>query len=272
MSDTQDTPETARAEANRKRRSAIDRRVTQLTQESGGDLAKAERSAAGTIVLGRVTPWLVIGLIMVFVAIFLPHSGKVFGYDVLLFSQRAEDYVTTMPERIYAWLALIGGVLLPLGTLFSKSSVVAWVNWAFAAVGAFYCVLAIGFRNSRPPTEPGSGPSIGLFIGGIGLLVIVFTLSSRLFRRSAVQSAINALRRDAVHRDEDSRAAQQVLRTGLQPHDDAVVVDDRRARARARRERAGRDSGADSSDSSGSTGSTGSTDGSAGADGAGQSS
>jgi hypothetical protein len=141
--------------------------------------------------------------------------------------------------------------------LFSKSSVVAWVNWAFAAVGAFYCVLAIGFRNSRPPTEPGSGPSIGLFIGGIGLLVIVFTLSSRLFRRSAVQSAINVLRRDAVHRDEDSRAAQQVLRTGLQPHDDAVVVDDRRARARARRERAGRDTGAD---------------GSAGTDGAGQSS
>lgn len=225
----------ARAEANRKRREAIDRRVTQLTEQSGGDLAKAERTAAGTIVLGRVTPWLATGLVMVFIAIFLPHSGEVFGYDVLLFSQRAEDFVTTMPERIYAWLALVGGVLLPLGTLFSKSSIVAWVNWAVAAVGTFYCVLAIGFRNSRPPTEPGSGPSIGLFVGGIGMLVIVLALSSRLFRRSAVQTAMNALRRESVHRDEDSRAAQQVLRTGLQPHDEAVVVDDRRARARARR-------------------------------------
>jgi hypothetical protein len=239
VSDASDTKGSgpSRTEANRKRREAIDRRVAELTEEAGGDLAKAERSAAGTIVLGRVTPWVAIGLVMVFVAIFLPHSGKVFGYDVLLFSQRAEDYVTTMPERIYAWLALVGGVLLPLGTLLSRSSLVAWVNWAVSAVGAFYCVLAIGFRNSRPPTEPGSGPSIGLFIGGIGLLVIVLALSSRLFRRSAVQSAINVLRRETVHRDEDTRAAQQVLRTGLQPHDEEVVVDDRRAKARARRER-----------------------------------
>lgn len=227
----------SREEINRRRAEALTRHLDDLERDSGGDLAVAERRAAGTIVLGSSLPALVIGAVVILVAIFLPHSGQVHGYDVLLFSQRSEDFVTTLPERVYIWLALVGGVLLTLGTVISRSSLVAWVNWALTGIGWVYAVLAIGMRQSRPPTEPGDGPSIGLVLGLVGLLIVFITLSSRLLRRGAVQKAIAARRHDAADRDEESRAAQLVLRTGLEAQHDTEIVDDRRAKVRARRQR-----------------------------------
>ena len=227
----------SREEINRRRAEALTRHVEDLERASGGDLAVAERRAAGTIVLGSSVPALVIGMVVILVAFFLPHSGQVHGYDVLLFSQRSEAFVTTLPERVYIWLALVGGVLLTLGTVISRSSLVAWVNWALTGIGWFYAVLAIGMRQSRPPTEPGDGPSVGLILGFIGLLIVFITLSSRLLRRGAVQKMLADRRRDEAGKDEESRAAQLVLRTGLAPEENTEIVDDRRAKARARRQK-----------------------------------
>lgn len=222
-------------ERQRRRTAAIEARVSELTEAAGGDLAKAERQAAGTIVLGSATTPLIIGTLMVLIALFLPHSGQVHGFDVLLFTDRADQFLTTMPERVFVWLYFIGGVLLAPATVISKSSLVAWVNWIIVSIGAFYCVLAVGMRNTRGPDEPGSGPAIGMYIAGIGMLIIVVALSSRLFRRTAVQAAMNRKRREAAGRDEESQAAQQVLRVGHPAVADYVIEDDRRQKAAARR-------------------------------------
>lgn len=225
------------AERQRRRDAAIAARVDSLTEAAGGDLAKAERQAAGTIVLGSAMTPMVVGVLMVLVALFLPHSGQVHGYDVLLFSDRSDQFLTTMPERIFVWLYFIGGILLTPATAISRSSLVAWVNWIVCGIGTFYCFLAVGMRNTRGPDEPGAGPSVGLFLAGLGMLVIVLSLSTRLFRRTAVQAAFNARRRAAADRDEDSKAAQQVLRAGLPKVPDDLFVDDRRQRAAVRRRR-----------------------------------
>lgn len=224
------------AEVNRRRAEAIDRHVEELQDAAGGDLAKAEKSASGTIVLGTSLPVLVCGALLVLVALFMPHSGQVHGYDVLLYTDRAQEFITTLPERVYIWLALVGGVLLTFGTVFSRSSLVAWVNWGLAGIGWFYSVLAIGMRQSRPPTEPGDGPSFGLVMGFIGMLLVFVTLCTRLLRRGAVQKAIASRRRDEADLDEKTRSEQLVLRTGLPAIENADIVDDRRDKARARRE------------------------------------
>lgn len=238
MSKAVDRAGESREAVNRRRAEALDRHVRELERNAGGDLARAERQAAGTIVLGSSLPVLLCGLIVVFVSIFMPHSGEVRGYDVLFFSDTAQTYVTTLPERVYVWLALVGGVLLTLGTVVSRSSLVAWINWIATGIGWVYAVLAIGMRQSRPPTEPGDGPSFGLIMGFVGMVVIFIALSSRLLRRGAVQKAIAEKRRAEAGRDEESRAAQLVLRTGLAPREDVEIVDDRRDRVRARRKRA----------------------------------
>lgn len=227
----------SREALNKRRVEALNKHVEELERSAGGDLAVAERRASGTIVLGSSLPVLVFGAVVVLVSLFLPHSGEVHGYDVLLFSDLAQTFVTTLPERVYAWLALVGGVLLTLGTVISRSALVTWVNWTLTGIGWVYGVLAIGMRQSRPPTEPGDGPGIGLILGFIAMVLIFITLSSRLLRRGAVQKAIAARRRDEAGRDEESRAAQLVLRTGLEPQHEAEVVDDRREKVRARRQR-----------------------------------
>lgn len=71
------------------------------------------------------------------------------------------------------------------------------------------------------------------------MVFIFITLSSRLLRRGAVQKEIAARRRTLADQDEESRAKQLVLRTGLAPvvaEDLANPADNRRNRVRARRE------------------------------------
>ena len=82
--------------------------------------------------------------------------------DVLFYSDTAQQYVTTVPERIYMWLALIAAVLLNAATLVTRSALVAYLTWFFSGAAMFYSVFAIWMRQSRPPTEPGVGPSFWL--------------------------------------------------------------------------------------------------------------
>lgn len=67
-----------------------------------------ERLASKTVVINRQLPFFLLGMLGTLFAIFLPHSGSVYGFDVLFYSDRAQEMVTTWPERIYVWLALVG--------------------------------------------------------------------------------------------------------------------------------------------------------------------
>ncbi|MFC2698389.1 MAG: hypothetical protein ACFN09_10445, partial [Bifidobacterium dentium] len=102
----------------------------------------------------------------------------VYGFDVLFYSDRAQEMVTTWPERIYVWLALVGGIFLPIGVIVSRSTLVAWVTWVVSGVGWVFGIFAIWMRQSRPPTEPGSGPSFGLIVGFAAIIVIFATIST----------------------------------------------------------------------------------------------
>lgn len=201
-----------------------------------GDLSGAERKIAGRVVLGRYVPLIVFGFLVPLVMIFLPHAGDVRGYDVLFNTQVAQGGATAKPETIFSWLRLIA-ILLSIGTLVSKSWIVAWVNWAFAGVAWWYNVFAIWVRQTQPPTESGDGPAIPLMLSLVGLTVLFYALTAVVFQKNSLQRALAAARREEAHRDEESRLAQQRLRTGIEDREDAEIVDDRRARAKARRER-----------------------------------
>ena len=71
----------------------------------------------------------------------------------------------------------------------------------------------------------------------LGLTVLFIALSAVVFQKNPLQRALAAARREEAHKDEESRLAQQRLRMGIEEREDAVIVDDRRARAKARRQR-----------------------------------
>lgn len=216
------------------------------------DLTGAERKFGREV---QVTPvlWvslaLAVGLVITY---FLPFSGTVLGFDILLDTDIAEANRVTLPERIFSVLMLVT-ILLVFATLLSRSSGVAFVAWAASGISAVYSVFAGWMRQSRQarysaehiPGDAGAGISYGL-IAAIALsFMLAIALSVLVFRRSNILTVLQAARREEVHSDPVLREQQVFLRSGLTPRSETEleIVDDRRAKARERqraaRERAG---------------------------------
>ncbi|WP_295629523.1 hypothetical protein [uncultured Corynebacterium sp.] len=201
------------------------------------DLRGAEKRAGGEISLDRyVIPMglLMVGLVFTF---FAPHSGAVYGFDVLLDTDRARQFFTMLPERIYTMILLVG-ILLVLATIISRSAVVAFVTWAVSCVQAVYSVFAGWMRQSRPPAEASEGIGWGLAMGIALSILMAITMCLVVFRKSTFQAALAEARRQEVDSDPVLRAQQQYLRAGLIDNtstDVDAMVDDRRDRSRRRR-------------------------------------
>ncbi|PRQ10553.1 hypothetical protein C1Y63_10920 [Corynebacterium sp. 13CS0277] len=216
--------------------SSASSRVARHVAAFDGDTKAAERAAARTVVIGPLLLPIVLGMMGVFVSLFLPHSGRVIGLDVLFFSDTARAYVTTVPERIYIWLAIIGPFLLTVATVVTRSMGIALAAWATSGAAMFYSLFAIWMRQSRPPTEPGSGPSIGLVIGAVSVTIVAVCLSIVVFRRSALQRAMAELRSAPAAPDAVASVQDEILHQEQQrATENSVLVDDRRARAARRR-------------------------------------
>lgn len=195
------------------------------------DLAGAERKASQTVILGRAQTFMAIGMVGFFVSLFLPHSGEVIGLDVLFCSDTAQKFVTTMPERIYVWLGVIGVVLLNIGTIVSRSSLIALMAWFFSGATLFYSIFAIWMRQSRPPTEPGVGPSFGLILGAISVCIVVIAYSFVVLRRSTFQKALAEARVAEKKEDAVAEVQESILAAGRQTE----LIDDRRSRRKRSR-------------------------------------
>ena len=168
-------------------------------------------------------------------AIFLPHSGDVLGFDVLFNSPQAKDLGIEFPERVYAHLLLIGGVLLTIGTIVSRSWIVGWVNWAFTGIGWWYSVLSVWMRQTKPGDHP--GPSYGLILGVVSMTILFGALTWLLLSRTPLQKQLARARREEAHHNDELRSHQQILRTGIVPREHEEIVDDRRRRVKDRRRR-----------------------------------
>ena len=213
--------------------------LTDYVDKRRDNIDAAEREAAKVVQVHNQIPLLAIGMMGIVMSIFFPHSGQVKGIDVLFFTPIAEAMVTTMPERIYIWLALVGGVFFTLGTIFTRQSLIAWLNWFLSGIGMAFSMFAIWMRMSRPPTEPGVGPSFGLIMGAVSSVIIFVTITTIVLRRSPLQIMLATARQEEANRTEEARFAQQRLRVGIKNpgEQNSAFEDDRRARARERAHR-----------------------------------
>lgn len=178
----------------------------------GDDLHAAEKQASQTINLRPVQVPMGLAMIAFFLSLFLPHSGSVLGLDVLFNSATAQQFLTTVPERIYTWLGVIGVLVLGAAALFSRYTLVALFSWFFSGCAAFYSIFAIWMRQSRPPTEPGEGPAYGLLLGAVAVWVFALALSRVILKRSALQRAVAHARAQRQEEDEVAKEQLRILR------------------------------------------------------------
>jgi len=209
----------------------------------GGDVAAAEKSAARELTFkGEQVP-LGIAMIGFVLSLFFPHSGEVLGIDVLFDSETARFYLTTLPERIYVWAGVVGVVALTVAAIVTRLALVGYLAWFFSGVSLFYSIFAMWMRQSRPPTDPGVGPSFGLIMGAVCVLVAAVSWSFVIVHKSSLQKALDAVRRRGNPRAEDKVAQTQMsildqeARRINEGQDNPLLVDDRRRRAAQRRKR-----------------------------------
>lgn len=203
--------------------------------ESAQELRAQERKAASELELGRAVIPMMLAVVGLITAFFLPHSGVVLGFDVLLDTDVAREYSTARPERIYAIFVVIG-VLLAIATLIARTTILAFTTWVVACVQAVYSVFAGWMRQARPPELAGEGISYGLWVSIVCSFMLAIAMTFIAFRRTKKQLELALKRRKHHDSDPVLRAQQVYLRSGLTPNTttDVEVVDDRRARARRR--------------------------------------
>lgn len=209
--------------------------TVEAAKESAHELRAQERKAAGELELNRAVIPMMIAVVGLVTSFFLPHSGVVLGFDVLLDTDVAREHFTTTPERIYSILIVLA-VLLAVATLIARTTILAFATWIVSCVETVYAVFAGWMRQSRPPELAGEGISFGLMVGIAFSFVLAVSVSLLAFRRSVRQLEIARRRRNHVDTDPVLRAQQVYLRAGLTPNTttEVEVVDDRRARAHRR--------------------------------------
>lgn len=218
-----------------------DSRIVEYRDDLTGAEKKFGREVQATPVLW-VCLALAVGLVITY---FLPFSGSVLGFDILLDTDIAEANRVTLPERVFSILMLVT-VLLVFATLLSRSSGVAFAAWGFSGVSAAYSVFAGWMRQSRQarysaediPTDAGAGISYGLMAAIALSFMLAIALSVLVFTRSNMLTVLQAARREEMHSDPVLREQQVFLRSGLTPRTETEleVVDDRRAKARERQQ------------------------------------
>ncbi len=163
------------------------------------DIDAAEKRVAGEIEPGARALVVAILVFVLLVTFILPHSGAARGVDVLLGSEAAGDVGIRLPSRVFVWLTLVFGVGFSMLALLTRRWVLAWValagTWLAAATG----LLAVWTRQTAAAGQP--GPSIGLVIAWITVIVLAFHWARVVWTRTAVQlAAEDARRREAAEK------------------------------------------------------------------------
>ncbi|BBZ34193.1 Rv2732c family membrane protein [Mycolicibacterium confluentis] len=163
------------------------------------DIDAAEKRVAGEIEPGARALVVAILVFVLLVTFILPHSGAARGVDVLLGNEAAVDVGIRLPSRVFVWLTLVFGIGFSMLALLTRRWVVAWValagTWLAAATG----LLAVWTRQTAAAGQP--GPSIGLVIAWITVIVLAFHWARVVWTRTAVQlAAEDARRREAAER------------------------------------------------------------------------
>ncbi|MDO4908471.1 MAG: hypothetical protein Q3962_01290 [Corynebacterium sp.] len=185
--------------------------MSTVSPNSAESLDKQERRAGRIVDLGPSRGTLIIALVLYIVALFLPHSGAVKGFDVLLHNSTATAHLTTMPEYVQMYLTFLGLVVFNILVLLTRNSVCTLIGWCFSGVGLFYTLFAMWMRQTHTNAN-GGGISIGLVLSAIAVFLAVWGYTGLIIRRTSEQQALADARVDASRNATPDPVADAQLR------------------------------------------------------------
>ncbi len=147
---------------------AVERRIT----------AAVEPGLRGVVVAGAV-------LVLV-VAMILPHAGGATGWDVVLFDARSKAEAVILPMRLFAGGCVLFGVLTSVAAVLLRRWVLAWVAAVGCGLTSFLGLLAIWSRQTLLVGHPGGGPGVGLFLAWATMIVLAYQWIRVVWSRAGI--------------------------------------------------------------------------------------
>ena len=160
------------------------------------DLEAAERKVAGEIDPGARALVVAILVFLLIVSFVLPHTDDARGIDVVIGNDTATGVGIALPSRVFCWLTLVFGIGFSGLALLTRRWALAWVALAGSTVASFTGLLAVWSRQTATGGHP--GPSYGLVLAWVTVIVLSFHWARVVWTRTAVQLAAEDQRRRAA--------------------------------------------------------------------------
>jgi hypothetical protein len=164
--------------------------------EFKGDIEAVEHRIAREIDPGPRALVIAIAVFVLVVTFILPHTGGARGWDVLAGNDAAIGEGISLPSRVFVWLTLVFGVGFSMLALLTRRWALAWIALAGSTLASFTGMLAVWSRQTAP--EPHPGPSIGLILAWITVIVLTYNWARAVWARTELQLAAEQERRRAA--------------------------------------------------------------------------
>lgn len=188
------------------------------------DFERAEKKVSGEVDPGMRAVALAALIVLTLLALFLPQTGSVNGWEVLANSGSAIEEGSAPTGRIFVWMVLIFGGLTGMLALLTRRWWLTLITAAGSAVSVFFAVLAVWSRQTISysltdaeraaqlvPEGELSGPGIGMYVLGVLMLVLAYNWVRVAWTKTALQLAAESERRNHAAEDEDAEYNQSRL-------------------------------------------------------------
>lgn len=174
--------------------------IMDATTATESEMRDRDRRLGRTLVIGR--PYL-ISAVLVFLlagALALPHSDGVRGFDVLFFTDVAQEQQTSLPSHIFVLLYSVGTIVFGALMIMTQKWWAAGIAWGASCIAVVYGVLAIWLRQSgrgaNPDFEDFGAPGIGMYVSQLLVFGLALSLAGVVFARTSEQKDLQEAARE----------------------------------------------------------------------------
>lgn len=161
--------------------------IMDVTRAAESEDRRKDRALGRTLVIGRAYLASAVLVVLLAGALALPHSAGVRGFDVLFFTDVAEQQQTSLPSHLFVLLYSVGSILFGGVMVMTQKWWAAGIAWGASCVATVYGVLAIWLRQSGRGPNPDfvgfGGPGIGMYLSEILVFALAVTLAGVVWAR-----------------------------------------------------------------------------------------
>ncbi len=165
--------------------------IMEVTRNAESEMRRQDRILGRTLVIGPAYLASAVLIVLLAVLLLMPHSSGVRGFDVLFFTDKAQDQHTSLPSHVFVLLYSIGSIGFGAVMILTQKWWAAGIAWSATCVAAVYGILAIWLRQSGRGPDPDfqgfGGPGIGMYLSEIVLFLLIGTLAGVLWARTPEQ-------------------------------------------------------------------------------------